>query len=148
MQQLGISNEGLNTGQFLEMLVLPAWQQGLARLAIGAGLPIRLHGAGWDKAGKLAEHWAGPVKSQRDFEAALTEAAALVYAWPVKFAHPIFACARPVVVPGRDAASFLSEARAASEGRLALPHQGEVALSGKRLAELVSPGCFDPEHVV
>ena len=118
MAKLGISEEGFDRSLFIDKLIVPAYQQGLARLLLDAGLPLKLFGDGWDELPRLRSLWQGPVVSREQFQGAVRGASALVYAWPMRYSHEIDAMNRPVLSPGvrraenwvRDARRMLSEA--------------------------------------
>jgi hypothetical protein len=103
--------------RFVENLIVPAYQQGLARLLMKAGLPLRLSGLGWDEIEEFCPVAGGPVRSRQDFEAAIAAASALVYVWPMRHAHPIDTIGKPVIYrTGRRAESFIAAAKAAMKG--------------------------------
>ena len=112
----GMSGEHIDRRLFADALVVPAYQQALARLLLRERIPVRLYGAGWDAADEFRAHASGPVRSRRCLRRAVAQAAAVVHVWPGGFAHPIDACGRPVVRPGQSGRSFLERARHALGG--------------------------------
>lgn len=76
-----------------------------------AGLPLRLHGRGWCDIAEFSGVSQGPITSHQQFLAAVGDATALVYTWPVRHAHPLDATGRPIVHRvGRRKESFIREA--------------------------------------
>jgi hypothetical protein len=118
MEKFGVAAEGFDRRLFIDRLLVPAYQQGLARILLREKLPLRLHGAGWDRIDTFREHAAGPVTSFRRLKRIARTAAAFVHVWPGGYAHPIDALGRPVV-RRRDprGASFVSDAMRALAGR-------------------------------
>lgn len=95
--KLGISEAGFNRPFFVDRLLLPAYQQGLARKLRAAGLPLRVFGGAWDELPDFRDAWGGPVRSAQDLEAAVASASVLVYAWPTEHAHEIETLGKPVL---------------------------------------------------
>ncbi len=112
MRRLEIADEGLDRPRFIDQLIVPAWQQGLARTLQNARVPLRLFGQGWEAIPDLASCWAGNVTSRHDLASAIASAAGLLHAWPVQVKHPIEATNRPILwAVGRKGAAFLEDAR-------------------------------------
>ncbi|HSZ57977.1 MAG TPA: hypothetical protein VK797_20095 [Tepidisphaeraceae bacterium] len=108
--QLRVAEESLNKAFFLEHLVVPAYQQGLARLLIEHRLPVRLFGSGWDKIPPFAEYGYGAIETREHFTEILAQSAAVVHAWPSDRVHPIDAIGRPVLRAfGRTREEFLRQ---------------------------------------
>ena len=106
--QLRVAEESLNRAFFLEHLIVPAYQQGLARLLIEHGVPVRLFGEGWEKIPQFATHFGGAVETRERFAEILGRCAAVVHAWPSERAHPIDAIEKPILRPfGRTMNEFL-----------------------------------------
>ncbi len=99
LKRFSVSGEGLDRGLFVERLILPCYGQGIARLLLGAGLPLRLFGGGWGDLPEFAPYAAGPVLSRAALKHAAAGAAALVHVWPMTHAHPIESAGRPLVRP-------------------------------------------------
>ena len=137
--RLQIADAGFDAGLFIERLIIPAYQQGLARLLVREAIPVRIWGEGWRQIESLAVHREGEVTSADEFEAIVAGAIALVHPWPSRTAHPIDAVGRPVIRAfGRHRDSFLRDAGLALKGSLpamALPSQR--ALSWKLIAPLL-----------
>lgn len=113
----GISVETLDVSLLVNRLVVPAYQQALAGALVAAGLPLRLHGVGWDELPRLRPHAAGPITSRDDLRAAVRDAAVLVHAWPTAGAHSIDALGRPIVRRiGRRKETFIRDATLALAG--------------------------------
>ncbi|MGH7214896.1 MAG: hypothetical protein ACREIT_09045, partial [Tepidisphaeraceae bacterium] len=117
MRQFDIGEDGLDRRQFVEQLIGPAYQQGLARLLIRNDFSVRLYGRGWGGVEEFAPHAAGEVRSRAGLLSALRTCGALVHCWPHAHAHPIDACGRPVVRrTGKRRQTFLAHAHAALRG--------------------------------
>jgi hypothetical protein len=110
IRRVGIAAETLDRGRFVERLILPAWHQGLARELMGAGVPVRLYGAGWGELGEFREHAAGAVRSREELLAAAGSAAGLVDLMPGGVGHAVERLGR-VVVRGRDRRGFVEAAK-------------------------------------
>jgi len=137
MRRIGLSEEGFDWHRFIDRLVVPAFQQGIARCLASAGIAIALHGRGWDGAPELRKFWLGPVADRRQLLAAVAGAAALVHVWPVPGVHPMDAMPRPVLRAfGRTRGAFLEEARRVATARRE-KHFHAMPLGGQRLVELV-----------
>lgn len=133
MAKLGISEEGFDRTRFVQQLIQPAYQQGLARLLIDGGVPLRVYGRGWDEVG-FAANWGGPVDDREAFTAAVANAAALVHAWPARHRHAIDGCGRPVIfTPGRDPKQWVRAARSTGQA-IPLPPSLLDSLAVLRLA--------------
>lgn len=137
--RLQIGDAGFDRTVFIERLIVPAWQQGLARLLVREALPVRIRGKGWERIEVLAPHAGGAVHSSLEFDSIVDGATALVHAWPSSGAHPINAVGRPVVRAfdcRRN--SFLRDARLALKNGLppAAP-ASQHTLSWKLIAPLI-----------
>ena len=104
--------EKLDLRAFLERLLLPACVQGVARLLLSSGFPVRLHGQGWEGLPEFQDPAQGPIASRFELQAAVSQAAAVVHPFPTKGAHPIDALGVPVIrCGGRSSSDVLAEAR-------------------------------------
>jgi hypothetical protein len=132
IHRLGVGDESVATNRFIEKLILPAYQQGLARTLIRAGLPLRLHGQDWDAITEFKAHAAGTVTSRKEFQRVIGESAALVHVWPTGMSHPIDALCMPVVrrtLPRAE--TFLRDAQAAIRGHLVPRTTNQTTISGQ-----------------
>jgi hypothetical protein len=129
MQRTGIQQQGLNWDSFIDELIVPAWQQGIARVILAAGLPLRLHGLGWGNLADLSHCAAGPVVNRCGLESAACAATALVHLWPLASAHAMDGLGRPVIRANHGANCLLNECRRAlaGEGRME-PLPGELSV--------------------
>jgi hypothetical protein len=100
MVSLDIAEEGFDRRRFVRQLVLPAYQQGLAKLLLDAGLPLKLYGRGWDALPELRDAWEGPIWTRDGLRRAVASVGALVYPWPVRYRHELDSFGRPVVWTG------------------------------------------------
>jgi hypothetical protein len=122
MKRCDVSPDGLDQAMFIDRLIVPTYQQSLARLLERSRIPIKLYGAGWESLTELAACRAGGIGSADDFDAAVSSSRGLVYAWPVRTVHPVDAVGRAVVrSAGRHREAFLHDARLAIKGQLPLP---------------------------
>src|SRR5207237_8312447 len=69
MRKLDIAPETLPAARFIHDLILPAYQQGLARLLIHGKIPLRIFGRGWDRIPEFAAIASGSVKSRDNLRA-------------------------------------------------------------------------------
>jgi hypothetical protein len=138
-ERMNIDERGFDTARFLNALVIPAYQQSLARVLLEAGVPVKLHGAGWDRIGEFPAQAAGPLPSRQALLDAAAGASALVHVWPDRSAHEIDSLGRPVVrPPGRRRESFLRAAKSAlTTPAPATPPPSP--LDGELLRRIVSP---------
>lgn len=120
--EMHIAPEGFPTVTIAERLVVPLWQQEVARRILGAGLPLKIYGSGWDKT-EVSSAVAGSICSVQDLRKAVEQAAALIVPIPVAYAHPAEACGRAALRASGDLASFLRRAAAAvaSPAKPAIP---------------------------
>ncbi len=138
IERMGIEEEGFDRLMFVEKLILPAYQQGLARALAAEKWPVRLFGRGWGELAEFKECWGGVVESREAFEAAVAGAAAVVHVWPWGHAHPIDAVGRPVVRRrGQRRETFMREVKAAVGGLCShtspsLSREGVMVLVGGR----------------
>ena len=118
MRRHAVGADGFDAALFLQHLILPAYAQGLARILLRAGLPLRLHGAGWDRIDEFRGAAAGPVASTSDLARIAREAAAVVDVWPAGAAAPLARLGRPVVRRGiaTSVGAFCDAARRALPG--------------------------------
>ena len=100
MRQLGIGADGFPIQRFVDHLIVPAYQQGVARALLRQKRPLALHGDGWRQIPDFAPHAHGPVATRAEFAERLASSRSLVHVWPTRHAHPIDFVGRPVVRPG------------------------------------------------
>jgi hypothetical protein len=110
--QMQIDLETLDRPRFIRNLIIPAYQQGLARILLASDLPIRIWGRGWADISEFHDHSEGPLTDRTSFDAAVAGCRALVYCWPARMAHPIDATGKPVLHRlGRETALLVRNAR-------------------------------------
>jgi hypothetical protein len=118
----GIDLRALDVPLFVNRLVLPAYAQAIADMLVAAGLPVRMHGSGWESIPRFADHAAGPVTSREELSVIGNAAAGVVHVWPSGNAHPVDALGRPVLRrTGRVREAFLRQARLALAGPPPVP---------------------------
>ncbi len=136
--RMNIKEEEFDAARFFSGMILPAYQQGMARMLIEAGLPVHLYGEGWDRIADFAAHANGAVRSREDMRNAAAGACALIHVWPGLGAHEMDSLGRPVLRrPGRRRESFIREARAMTTSVVPPPHPAHP-LTAHGLRELVS----------
>ncbi len=114
---LDIASDTLDRFRFLDGLILPTYQQGIARLLVNAELPVKLHGKGWNQLEEFRPFATGPVQTETDFVAAAQSSAVLVYIWPKANPHPIESLSKPILYPStRRSDQFLKNAQSLLNG--------------------------------
>lgn len=89
MARLSIRPDGFDHAAFLTRLIIPAYEQSLARLVLRAKVPLKLYGRGWDRVDDdLRRHAAGAVSTEGEFAAALSGVSLLVHPYPSPHLHP------------------------------------------------------------
>ena len=138
MKRLAIDPKQLDQRRFIDQLIAPAYARGLAEVLRRNNVPLRVAGAGWDEIESLAPIAMGPISAREQFLQRVSDAAALVHAWPTDTAHSIEACGRPVVRPHSTRDSFLPDARTAAAGKGIAPRSAGPALSAELLVQLLA----------
>jgi hypothetical protein len=100
VRKFRIDRGAFNGGLFIEHLIIPAYQQSVARALIARRVALRLYGKGWDAMEEFAAFAGGPVNSREQFGKILAGSGALVHAWPVAHVHPIEATGLALIRPG------------------------------------------------
>jgi hypothetical protein len=139
-QRLNISDAAFDARIFIEQLILPLYQQGLARALLLANIPVKLYGTGWDKIAEFAPHHAGSISNRQQFERSTRLASAIVYAWPMASAHPIDAVGKPVLRPSQGKIAFVNDARRAVAGLLKVETMHVTELSAELLTKFMPAG--------
>lgn len=138
MQRSRVGEEGFSAARFIEKLIVPAYQQGLARLLIRAKIPLALYGSGWESIPEFAAHASGPVGSREDLANALARSAALVHAWPSLLAHPIESAGLPLLRRGSGGPeSLVRQARHLLQTSTKPVERSGEPLSGGRIRALL-----------
>lgn len=138
MSRLNVGEQSFPQARFIEKLIVPAYQQGVARQLIAEKVPLRLYGQGWDALEDFKPYAAGAIRSRDDLNAAVSTSAALVHAWPTNLAHPIDAIGLPVIrCSGKDRNTFLRDARSAHQGRLPAPSRSVPVLDAQLLLAIL-----------
>jgi hypothetical protein len=135
MRRLGVQPENFDRRRFLDHLIVPAYQQGLARLLLREKLPLRLHGRGWQQLTDFASHASGPVGSQDELKQAAHDAV-LVHAWPRASAHPIDSLGQRVLRQSMNASTYVKTARRMLAGMTPPATQNDPLTSQKILTLL------------
>jgi hypothetical protein len=118
MRKLDIAAETLSSARFITELILPAYQQSLARLLIREKIPVRIFGTGWDRIPEFAPHACGTITGRQHLREIASEQVALVHVWPATGPHAIDTLGRPVLRRRFiDGACFTSDARLLLTGR-------------------------------
>lgn len=116
MRRIEIPGENFPAARFIDRLIVPAYQQSIARLLTRAGLPLFIHGQGWDAIDDLRSAHAGTVRDRAQFDSAIASVTAIVNVWPVEWAHPCTRAGVPVVGIQRSREALLLAARRAVAG--------------------------------
>ena len=110
--RMALDADQLDRPGFVAGLIRPAFTLGLARLLVGAGLPLRVWGDGWDRSPEFHAHVGGPVTTRAEFTTAVDASAVLVRPTPGRDWHPVQACGRPVLASdGRGPEEYVRRAR-------------------------------------
>jgi len=99
LKRLQIDEGAFNKALFIERLILPAYQQSIARALLGKNIPLRLFGKCWEEIEEFAPYAAGPVNSRQHFHEILGGSGALVHVWPTSHVHPVEFTTLPVIRP-------------------------------------------------
>lgn len=141
MARLSIGPDGFDRGLFLNTLIMPAYQQGLARALVAARLPLRLFGRGWGDLPEFAAHAAGPVGSHAELLCATSSAVAIIRATPGRTPHPVNVLGRPVVVPCTGPIdTLIRSAKGALAGKSGISQPAAPPLSGELVVALLANG--------
>jgi hypothetical protein len=139
MRQIGVADENFPRARFMEKLIVPAYQQGLARLLLNARVPLRLHGQGWDRIDEFRPLAHGAVESREQLHEITRSSAALVQVWPTGIAHPIDAMGVAVVGKQKSSPGFLDQANRALRGLLVAPNQSSSPLGPDLIRKILMP---------
>ncbi len=130
LTKLGISEEGFDQSMFIDRLIMPAYQQGLAKLLMEADLPLKIYGRGWDELPRFRTIWQGEVDTREKFRSAVKAASVLIYPWPTRVRHEIDAMGLPVLSPHlRRAESWIRDAGAMLNRATESPSLAPISLS-------------------
>lgn len=138
MHRARVGEQSFPAVRFIDRLIVPAYQQGLARTLIQAGLPLRVYGEGWETIPEFAPLAGGTIRSADQLRRAIESSTALIHAWPTNLAHPIDSIPLPSVTRGagtKDA--FLQAARAALIGRLAPSPRRQQPISAELIGGIL-----------
>jgi hypothetical protein len=137
LRRVGIAEETVDRIAFVHRLVLPAYQQGLARWLIGAKIDFRLFGRGWDEIEEFASRHAGEVPDRATLCRAIQSSVALVHVWPANGA-----IGRPALRrASKTKALWLAEAKRLARDEGHLPASSTPPLSAdliRRAAGLIA----------
>lgn len=140
MRRFQIVEQGFERGIFVEMLIVPAYQQGLARTLIDAGLPLRIWGAGWERIEDFQARAGGSVGSRTVLKQIVGQAAAIIHPLPGGFAHPMDGLGRTIIRPRESREDFIALCRKALDGGKIPGVPRSDAMSGAKIAELIRRG--------
>jgi len=136
MRRLNISEEHSDYNRFIEQLIVPLYQQGMARAICSARLPLVIHGTGWDLLPEFAPCATGPIRDRSAFERAMQECAAVVDVWPL--CNPAASAGRSLVRHSGSRESLIRNARAILMHPDAVPPATAAPLSGPLLARTMA----------
>lgn len=137
MRHLQIAEQGFERRIFVALLIVPAYQQGLARTMIAAGLPLRLWGTGWERIEEFKAFAGGPVGSRAALVRIAREAAAMIHPLPGGCAHSMDSLGRPVLRPQESQKKFIALCRKALQGEKLSDVSISDVITGARIAELI-----------
>lgn len=132
-EQFNIAPGQVDRRLFADRLIGPAYVQGLARLLVGGGLPLRLWGEGWAALPEFRPHAGGPIRSPAAFADAVAGSTALVRPQASTGWHPVDACGRPTLAADRRPATYRARAAALLRSTTRPP-----ARSGPTLSDAVA----------
>lgn len=139
MRELDISEQSFPSAIFMQRLICPAWQQGIARALIQAGVAPRLFGQGWSELEEFRSCAAGAVESREHLRQILGDCRAVVHALPTPHVHPIDFCGVNVLRPmGMPRSDFLQLAQASSGLRPDLAMNHVPSLDGSTLRTILT----------
>jgi hypothetical protein len=98
-RRAGIDDPAFDPRLFLHDLITPAVAQGLARVLLAAGVPLKLHGAGWAEIELLSGAATGAVTSRAALLSAVDSATLLIDPHPLGGPHSMHSMGRAVIRP-------------------------------------------------
>jgi hypothetical protein len=107
---VGIADEAIDRGLFIERLIRPAYAQGLVRLLMANGVETRLYGRGWGRIEEFSGKSAGEIATRQELERAAERSAALVHVRPEGETGAMRAMGRAVLGRGANKEAWLREA--------------------------------------
>jgi hypothetical protein len=138
MSRFDVSIDSFPLDRFVTQLIVPAYQQGVARALIKAGLPVELHGSGWEKIEEFRAFACGVVRSHEETAKVVASASILVDVWPWRASHPIGAVNRGTVRrDGNNLGVFVQRARNVLAGAATVSAPTLPVLSSRLLANLL-----------
>ena len=122
MKRLNVSEHGLDQRRFIEEMIIPAYQQSIARHLLQSKIPLRIFGRGWCEMSEFVSLAAGPISSRQELHQALSTSCALIHPWPGDHPHPIDTAGPPVIrFNSRGISALIADARLAMAGKLIKP---------------------------
>jgi hypothetical protein len=111
-RHFGVPPDDFPRGVFVRQLVGPTYAIGIARWLVREGVPVSIHGRGWERVEGVVSHARGPVDSHESLEAILERSAGIVDVH-VDAAHPSRRAGIPMLTTlGRTPQRVLQDARA------------------------------------
>lgn len=133
-ERSGVAIDTLDANAMVRQLIEPAYQIGVAKTLLDAGLPLDVYGAGWSHL--PAGIWKGLITTRQGFIAAARSAGILVHAWPSDAPHPLSRCGVAVVARCDSRSELLSRAKSANASRRTLAG-GSADLSEALLSSIL-----------
>lgn len=130
-----IGDDGFDAAIFIEQLIVPAVQQGVALRMIKDGMPMRIFGRGWEALDGLADFHDGAVTSRQELAKIISQSAALIHLWPWTSGHAVETAGRQVIRTKRRH-DFVGDLRQALNGALKPPVRQEPAISPEMIARI------------
>lgn len=149
MRQAHVGEDAFPTARFIDRLIVPAYQQGIARFLLRSGVPLRLYGKGWQEMGEFAPHADGEVRSWEELVEIASNACALLHAWPVNASHPIDSIAVPLIrTLGTRKDALLQQVQLALRHSLPARTVAEPMLSARLVLEILrSTSALRPDTI-
>ena len=136
--RLQLPSENFPRTVFLNRLLPGAFMVGLATLLMKDGIPIAVHGSGWDSHEELHPVIRGPVTTRDAWREAIADASGVIDPFITQAAHPIRSLTVPRLSPlGMTRLRFLNEARAIVSGRVAVSEVAPRVLTRKLIDSLL-----------
>ncbi len=138
---MSIDNATIDRLLFAESLLVPAYQQGIARAMMKERLPIRVFGRGWSEIDEFKPVSAGPIESRSHLARILADTRRVVHLWPWATVHPIDSTGLPTLrrTLGR-LDSFLQQARQPAK-TLALAGETRQAITIDAILAALTHNC-------
>ncbi|MCC7352049.1 MAG: hypothetical protein IT446_15930 [Phycisphaerales bacterium] len=138
MRTLSIAEETMDKSLFVNQLLIPAYQQGIARLLLRGQFPLRIYGRGWGGLADYSACWGGEMTGREHFQQLTRDpAAVLIHPSPMEHAHAIDALPARRLGIQHDAPALLKQATAQINGTASNRPSNRPALSREMIQSLL-----------